>query len=93
MLSVLKPDCIHCLEHHYFLFYEFGEHSFHIPMADFDSDLPYEYYENYAEEHGLKIVPIWFLYTKGEKRRELISPRFVNKVIKLIKTGSYTLEV
>ena len=92
MLSILKPDCIHCLEHHYFLVYKLEDYSYHVPMADFDSCLPDSYYENYAKEHDLKIVPIWFLITAGEKLQKLLPARFVKKVIKRIREGKYIFQ-
>lgn len=64
----------------YYLFRVLGDHSFHSPIDK--SDL-----ENYK---GLPVISIDSLITHGESVLELCSMQFVDKIIALIDSGSYT---
>jgi hypothetical protein len=64
----------------YYLFYDFGVHSFHTPIDD-ESKL-----ENYS---NLEKIHIDSLNTHGEDISELVSTQFVAKVIKLIDSQQY----
>lgn len=64
----------------YYLFRVLGDHSFHSPIDK--SDL-----ENYKD---LPVISIDSLITHGESVLELCSMQFVDKIIALIDSGSYT---
>lgn len=64
----------------YYLFRVLGDHSFHSPIDK--SDL-----ENYKD---LPVINIDSLDTHGESVLELCSMQFVDKIIALIDSGSYT---
>ena len=64
----------------YYLFRVLGDHSFHSPIDK--SDL-----ENYND---LPVINIDSLITHGESVLELCSMQFVDKIIALIDSGSYT---
>lgn len=64
----------------YYLFRALGDHSFHSPIDK--SDL-----ENYKD---LPVINIDSLDTHGESVLELCSMQFVDKIIALIDSGSYT---
>ncbi len=64
----------------YYLFYDFGEHSFHTPL---DGDIPEKY-------RGLEQVRIDTLDTHGEDIMGLVSAQFVRKVLELIMSREYT---
>lgn len=63
----------------YFLFYELGTKSYHTPIEN-------------PNNYNLPIETIGRLNTYGENCNNLISIQFVNKVIKLIKTGKYVFK-
>jgi hypothetical protein len=63
----------------YYLFYDFGTHSFHTPIDE--SKLT-----NYSD---LEKIPIDSLNTYGENILELVSTQFVAKVIKVIDSQQY----
>lgn len=71
--------------YHYYLFYDLnGNHTFHTPISIEDLD-------KYKKE--LEIVEIDQLDTYGDDIDNLISNQFVCKVIELIKSKEYTLEL
>jgi hypothetical protein len=63
----------------YYLFYDFGTHSYHTPIEESEV-------ENYP---NLQIKDIGKLVTHGEDISEPVSTQFVAKVIKLIDTHNY----
>lgn len=64
----------------YYLFYQLGDHSFHLPIDEKD-----------IEKHtNLQLVDIDTLHTKGKNTSDLISVPFVRKVVALIESGNYT---
>lgn len=66
----------------YYLFYDLGgEHTFHTPISD-----PAQYAE-------LEVKDIGQLTTQGHDIADLISNQFVRKVISLIETGEYKLDL
>ena len=64
----------------YYLFYDFGFCSFHSPVVE----------EQLSSYTGLEVKSIDQLQTKGKEIGDLISVQFVNKVIDLIESGTYT---
>lgn len=64
----------------YYLFYDFGEKSFHTPMIIRDAEM-------YADIPRIEIDEI---VTHGDDIHDLISVQFVKKVIRLIEEGEYT---
>ena len=74
-IDVLLPDAVR----QYYLFYDLGRHTFHIPIAKV---------EDYPE---LEIIPVCQIKTKGSNIEDLVSVQFVRKVINLIESGNYTL--
>jgi hypothetical protein len=92
-LSILTPICIHELKHYdwytdnicsieYFLFYTIGEYSFHSPIQKDD-----------LVKYKLDIIEIDNLNTHGKDINDLLSNQFVQKVLNLIKSGDYVLEL
>lgn len=67
----------------YYLFYDLGEHSFHTPISSEEI----KYYQE------LEIKEIGSLITYGKEIGELISTQFVQKIIALIDSGEYRLEL
>jgi hypothetical protein len=63
----------------YYLFYDFGEHSFHTPIEECDL-------EKYPD---LEKIRIENLYTHGEDILDLISVQFVDKILSLIASKNY----
>ena len=70
-------------KYHYYLFYELGSYSFHTPIER--SDL-----EKYPT---LENKDIGRLLTQGKEISDLISVQFVKKVIELISSGEYLLQL
>lgn len=66
----------------YFLFYELGSHSFHIPISEKD-----------LEKYNLPIVNLNELETFGLTTDILLSTQFVTKVVRLITKNDYRLIV
>ena len=64
----------------YYLFRVLGDHSFHSPITE-------DELKNY---HDLPVINIDSLITHGESVLELCSMQFVDKIIALIDSGSYT---
>lgn len=62
----------------YYLFYDFGNHSFHTPIVD-------------PERYELPIVDVGELHTYGHEIDDLILMDFVKKVIHLVESKNYTL--
>ena len=85
LLSLVKPTCIHKQyisyqnDYFWYIFYDFGNYSFHIPIQQKDC----KKYSN------LQIIEIDNLITHGHEIQELISMQFVKKLIDLINTGQY----
>lgn len=71
---------------HYYLFYAIGGHTFHTPLRIDESAI-----DAYAKEHNLDIIDISRLTTKGYDINELCSTSFVSKVLKLLRSGKYSL--
>lgn len=65
----------------YYLFYDFGNYSFHTPIDE----------DDLKKYPTLNIKDIGILVTYGKEITELLSNQFVNKVISLINTGNYKL--
>lgn len=65
----------------YYLFYDLKTHSFHTPIYD----------DELTKYSSLKVEDIGRLITFGDDIDELISAKFVKKVIELITTGTYIL--
>lgn len=70
-------------ENKYYLFYDFGDRSFHKPLCE--SCLSY-----YPE---LKVIHIDSLVTYGKDIEQLISCQFVKKVLELINEKTYKLDL
>lgn len=65
----------------YYLFYDFGNYSFHTPIS----------IDDLKQYPTLNVMEIGTLVTFGKEITELLSNQFVNKVIALINTGDYKL--
>lgn len=63
----------------YYLYYCIGEHTFHTPIS-----------KKEALENGLEIITIDNLLTEGHDVDSLVSVQFVDKLIELVGSGSYT---
>lgn len=82
--DILKEDCP---IYHYYLFYDIGAgKTFHTPINE-------EEVEKEKEKYGIEVVEIDQLDTHGEDIGELISCQFVDKVISLISSGDYKLNL
>lgn len=73
------------VEYEYFLFYDFGNYSFHHPInlddaEDEDAEL---------SKYGKEIIEIDSLETYGENISNLMSMNYVKKVLDVLKGGSY----
>ena len=69
--------------YHYYLFYDLGgEHTFHSPID-----------EDELDNYDLERIEIETLNTFGKEIQDLISNQFVTKLIQLIETGDYTLDL
>ena len=65
------------------LFYDLGgEHTFHSPID-----------EDELDNYDLERIEIETLNTFGKEIQDLISNQFVTKLIQLIETGDYTLDL
>lgn len=65
-------------ESKYYLFYDFGDYSFHTPISD-----PKQYPD-------MNVIEISQLDTHGHAIEDLISVQFVKRVVDLVKSGEYT---
>lgn len=65
-------------ENKYYLFYDFGDYSFHTPI-----DSPEQYPD-------MNVIEISQLITHGRSIEDLISVQFVKRVVDLVKSGEYT---
>ena len=73
--------------YHYYLFYDLqGNHTFHTPIQEFEV-------EDYIKNKNLKIIEIEKLNTFGDDIHDLISNQFVCKIIELIKSNDYILNL
>ena len=75
-IDVMLPSS----ECRYYLFYDFGTHSFHSPIEDI---------EKYPT---LKVVNIGAITTNGKDITDLLSTQFVDKVLKVIEAGEFIIE-
>lgn len=64
----------------YYLFYDFGEKTFHTPI------------DNIEKYPWLEVKKIGEITTKGKDITDLISTQFVEKVLKLIESGEFIIE-
>lgn len=62
----------------YYLFYELGTRSYHIPITDI------------TEYPDLEVIEISNLKTDGEDIADLVSVQFVDKILSLIESNQYT---
>ena len=67
--------------HRYYLYYPFGDHSYHTPIAE----------EELKQYPDLPVVDIGEIVTTGDDVSDLMSVQFVDKIIELIDSGEYTL--
>lgn len=67
----------------YYLFYNLGTHTFHSPID----------YKEIKKYPSLQIVDISTLYTFGQDTHDLISTQFVNKVIDVIQSGNFKIQL
>ena len=63
----------------YYLFYDFGTHSYHSPIPD-NID---------PNALGLPVITISTIETRGDDISDLVSMQFVDKVIALVESGDY----
>lgn len=73
---------------HYYLYYAVGDHTFHSPLEMDDAAVL-----EYAKEHHLDIVDISHLDTKGNDILELCSTAFVSKLLDVIRSEKYSLQI
>ena len=64
----------------YYLFYDFGTHSYHSPLPD-NID---------PNSLGLPVITISTIETRGDDISDLVSMQFVDKVLTLVESGDYT---
>lgn len=70
-------------KYHYYLFYNLGtNNTFHSPIK-----------EEQIDEYDLEVVEINRLKTRGKDINDLISVPFVKKVLRLIRSGNYILDL
>ena len=66
----------------YYLFRVLGDHSFHSPISE----------DELKKYHNLPVINIDSLITQGESVLDLCSMQFVEKIIALINSGTYTYQ-
>lgn len=66
----------------YYLFRVLGDHFFHSPISE----------DELEKYHNLSVINIDSLITQGESVLELCSMQFVDKIIALINSGTYTYQ-
>lgn len=67
-------------EYAYYLFYDFGNRSFHTPISDTG-----------LENYNIPIIAIDSLKTYGHEISDLLSLQFCKKILDLIQKGNYVL--
>ena len=84
LISLFKPQAIHLIDGVEYLFYKVHNSEFHFP------GYIYELY-GFITPQGLPVKDVTDFETKGEFVYNLVSVQFCNKVINLVKSGSFIL--
>lgn len=73
--------------YHYYLFYDLDHtYTFHSPVTETEA-------RKISSQKGLEIILIDHLQTEGHDINELVSNQFVKKVVDMIQSGQYTLDL